>query len=163
MVSTVAMNTSIPQISSDLKFFTSQELADILKMNVQVIARKLQAGEMEGYKIGKDWRVSETQLLAFLARHTNATFQNSPEQKVVDNFIKDGRLVSIPTARNKRIMILKHLVSQLDASRIYPEAEINQFLKKYHEDVCTLRREFIANKLMVRKDGKYKVMSWNKD
>ena len=37
----------------ELKFYTSAEVADILKMNPQVIARKLQGGEMEGYKIGR--------------------------------------------------------------------------------------------------------------
>jgi excisionase family DNA binding protein len=52
-----------------LRFFTSGEVAGMLKMNSQVIARKLQAGELEGYKLGKDWRVSESQLLDFLERH----------------------------------------------------------------------------------------------
>ena len=39
------------------KFFTTNEIAEMLKMNVQVIARKLKYGELPGYKIGKDWRV----------------------------------------------------------------------------------------------------------
>jgi ArsR family transcriptional regulator, arsenate/arsenite/antimonite-responsive transcriptional repressor len=45
---------------------------------------------------------------------------------------------------------------------VYSESELNRFLARYHSDVCTLRREFIANKLMVRKDGSYKVVGWNR-
>jgi hypothetical protein len=58
--------------------------------------------------------------------------------------------------------VLKHLVARLDPHRTYTEEEINQFLAPINSDVCTLRREFIINKLMVRKAGKYKVVSWNR-
>lgn len=148
--------------ASSLKFFTSTEIAEILKMNPQVIARKLQAGEMEGYKLGKDWRVSEAQLMGFLERHSNKNAKSDPESRIVGNFLEDGKLKSIPAARGKRLPILKHLVSQLDPQKVYDESEINEFLKAYHSDVCTLRREFIMNKLMVRKNGKYKVVTWHK-
>lgn len=148
---------------SKLTFFTSTEVADILKMNPQVITRKLQAGEMEGYKLGKDWRVSEAQLLAFLERHSNKNASRSPEEKIVNTFFESGRLKSIPAARGKRLAVLKHLVSLLDSQKVYEEEEINKFLAAYHPDVCTLRREFIINKLMVRKDGKYKVIRWRQD
>ena len=60
------------------------------------------------------------------------------------------------------MLVLKHLVSKLDPNKVYPEPEINQFLLTFHSDVCTLRREFIINKLMVRKAGKYKVVNWRR-
>ncbi len=56
------------QANGEFAFFTSAEIAEILKMNPQVIARKLQAGEIEGYKLGKDWRVSKDQLLRYPTR-----------------------------------------------------------------------------------------------
>lgn len=140
----------------ELRFFTSTEVAEILKMHPQVITRKLQAGEIAGYKLGKDWRVSEAQLHEFLAKHSNQRPQG-PDARVVDTFIVNGKLESIPVQRSKRVAVLKFLVDQLDANRVYDESEINEFLSPYHSDVCTLRREFIINKLMVRKNGKYKV------
>lgn len=140
----------------ELRFFTSTEVAEILKMHPQVITRKLQAGEIAGYKLGKDWRVSEAQLHEFLAKHSNQRPQNA-DTRVVDTFIVNGKLKSIPVQRSKRVAVLKFLVDQLDANRVYDESEINEFLAPYHSDVCTLRREFIINKLMVRKNGKYKV------
>lgn len=148
-------------MSNDLTFYTATEIAGILKMNPQVIARKLQGGEIEGYKLGKDWRVSKEQLMRYLERHSNQKTAKSAESKSVQNFFEDGKLKTIPAARSKRIHILKHLVSKLDPQKVYTENEINSFLKPFHSDICTLRREMIINKLMIRKDGKYKVVGWN--
>ena len=157
------METTKTDEQSRLRFFTSVEVAEILKMNSQVITRKLQAGEIEGYKLGKDWRVSEVQLMEFLERHSNKRVKMTPDAKVVDNFFENGRLKSIPTTRSKRLLVLKHLVSKLDPNKVYDESEINQFILPFHSDVCTLRREFIINKLMVRKAGKYKVVNWRRE
>ena len=77
-------------------------------------------------------------------------------------FTEDGRLKTIPAARGKREQVLRFLVSQLEPNRIYTEKEMNEFISKFHSDVCTIRREFIINKLMVRNAGKYKVSSWNR-
>ncbi len=147
---------------SSLRFFTSSEVAGILKMNPQVIARKLLAGDLEGYKIGKDWRVSEAQLFAFLERHSNQKLASDQDSKIIQTFFKNGCLKSIPTVRNKRVVVLKYLVSKLDQHKVYSENDLNKFLVAFHPDVCTLRREFIMNKLMVRKSGNYKVIAWNR-
>ncbi len=147
---------------NELVFFTSAEIAGILKMHPQVIARKLQSGELEGYKLGKDWRVSKEQLLRYLDARSNQNAAKSPEAKVVGAFFENGKLKSIPAARSKRLHVLKHLVSKLDARKVYSEAEINDFLEPYHPDICTLRRELIVNKLMVRSGGKYKVVGWKR-
>jgi excisionase family DNA binding protein len=149
------MNTA-----QELTFFTSAEVAEILKMNPQVIARKLQNGELEGYKLGKDWRVSKQQLLQYLERHSNQKPPETQQAKTLRTFFEDGKLKALPAARGKRLHILKHLVAKLDVNRVYTEAEINTFLKPFHSDICTMRREMIMNKLMVRRSGKYKVVSW---
>ena len=149
-------------IDAHLRFFTSSEIAEILKMHPQVINRKLQAGEIEGYKLGKDWRVSEAQLRSYLELHSNQRSKQNPAEKTIDSFFEGEKLKSIPTTRTKRLHVLKHLVLKLDPNRVYSEDEINQFIAPIHSDVCTLRREFIINKLMVRKSGKYKVVSWNR-
>ncbi|MCP4901284.1 MAG: DUF2087 domain-containing protein [bacterium] len=143
-----------------LNLLTAGEVAETLKMNPQVVVRKLNAGEIEGYKLGKEWRVSEEQLLAYLHRHSNKNRQKDEKEKVVGNFIQDGRLKEIPATRSKRLVILKHLVGMLDSQKVYTEKEINEFLSTFHEDVCTLRREMIGTKLMVRSAGKYKRTTW---
>ncbi len=46
-------------------------MASLLKLNHQVLVRKLQAGEIPAYKIGKDWRIEEGELRAWLASVSN--------------------------------------------------------------------------------------------
>jgi excisionase family DNA binding protein len=153
------MNLS-DQNKGRLTLLTSQEVASILKMNPQVVARKLSSGELEGYKLGKEWRVSEDQLLQYLEKHKNTPSKNDKAAKTMRAFFKNGKLTAIPMQRSKRRHVLKFLVEQLSETEVYTEKEINDFIKQYHSDVCTIRREFIMNKLMVRKDGKYKRVSW---
>jgi excisionase family DNA binding protein len=137
-----------------MRFYSTAELADKLQMNIQVIARKLQSGEIEGYKIGKDWRIEEDAIQKWLQRISNE-FVMDPRQKVIGNFIKRGRLVQLPAQRKKRVYILEFLLEKFDANRTYDEAEVNDIIKQYYDDFCTVRREFIMEKMMTRKDGKY--------
>ncbi|GAB4323989.1 MAG: hypothetical protein Kow0074_16570 [Candidatus Zixiibacteriota bacterium] len=139
-------------------FLTSAEVAEVLKLNQQVVVRKLQTGEIPGYKIGKDWRVAEDQLVTWLEARSN---QNRPSfrQKVERAFFVDGKLTEIPAQRKKRVIILERLLREFETGRVYPESEVNQILGRFHSDVCTLRREFIMEKMMGRTNGKYARLS----
>ena len=77
-------------------------------------------------------------------------------QKILKSFIVKGRLVKIPEMLKKRRVILRWLVNQLDPVREYKEKEINVFLKEFHEDFATLRRELVDNQLMTRRDSIYR-------
>ncbi len=87
-------NPKFPE-GAKLRFFTSSEVAEILKMHPQVITRKLQAGDIAGYKLGKDWRVSEAQLMEFLERHSNK------ERKERDQDIARSEAQSDATPKKK--------------------------------------------------------------
>lgn len=141
-------------------FYTSAQVAEKLQFNQQVVVRKLQTGEIPGYKIGKDWRVSDLQLAAWLESRSN---QNRLDEraKAEKAFFKHGKLVEIPAHRKKRIYILERLLKEFDPVRVYPESEVNEILRRFHSDVCTLRREFILEKMMVRSGGKYKRSQFN--
>lgn len=76
-------------------------------------------------------------------------------RQVLATFVEQGRLNKIPQMRKKRMVILQWLVQQLETGRRYSEKEINAFLLQFHEDCATLRREFIASRLMQREDGVY--------
>jgi excisionase family DNA binding protein len=138
-----------------LKFYTTNEIAEMLKMNVQVIARKLQYGELPGYKIGKDWRVKESDLMEWLEKHSNK-YVMDPAQKIVDRFMKNGRFETLPVQRKKRKYILEYILKQFELNTVYTEKQVNEIITKYHDDYCWVRREFIAEKMMNRKDGKYR-------
>lgn len=137
-----------------MNFYSTADLAEKLGMNIQVLTRKLQSGEIEGYKIGKDWRIEEDAIQSWLERISNKTVWD-PREKIINNFVKRGRLVQMPAQRKKRIYILEFLLEKFDANRTYTEAEVNDIIQQYYDDFCTVRREFIMEKMMSRKDGKY--------
>jgi excisionase family DNA binding protein len=144
---------------SQIVLYTAGEVAELLRLNHQVVQRKLQAGEIPGYRIGREWRVEQSQLLEWLEKHSNQRRPLSSSRKVMRAFLDDdGRLRSIPTTSAKRAVILDYLADQLEADRTYRERELNAVLRRFHDDVATLRRELVGAKLLVRtRDGVYKL------
>jgi excisionase family DNA binding protein len=137
------------------EFFTTSELAKKLKMNVQVITRKVQSGEIEAYKIGKDWRIPEQSVHVWLERHSNQNGR-TPRQKVVSNFVKDEHIERLPAQRSKRKYLLEYLLAQFEPNKVYTEEEVNRTIGRFHEDFCTVRREFIVEGMMDRVEGRYR-------
>lgn len=41
------------------EFYTAQELADKLRVNIMTIYRYIKAGKLDAYKIGKDFRIDK--------------------------------------------------------------------------------------------------------
>lgn len=71
-------------------------------------------------------------------------------QHVLDSFFQDGRLKTIPAQRKKKRIVLQALAQQFELQRIYPESEVNAILARYHDDVCTLRRDLVGEGLLER-------------
>lgn len=77
------------------------------------------------------------------------------ERKVLRTYFDGDTLTRIPATRKKRDVVLKWLVNRFDPGVRYPEARVNEILKRHHPDCATLRREFIMTRLMQRKKGVY--------
>jgi hypothetical protein len=79
-----------------------------------------------------------------------------PEQaKVLRAFIRDGRLLSIPTARNKRLVVLDVLAQEFEPGRRYTEASVNLMLGRWHRDTAALRRYLVDEGFLDREDRVY--------
>lgn len=74
---------------------------------------------------------------------------------VLRAFITEGRLVSIPSARGKRRIILEHIVAGFEPGVRYPEREVDAVLRAWHPDYASLRRHLIDEDLMSRDNGVY--------
>lgn len=91
--------------------------------------------------------------------------QTTPEERKADRFsgavmsafFKEGKLVRIPAKKSKRMVVLERLLTDLKDKDVYHEREVNEIIRRYHDDVATIRREFIMNGYMTRKDGYYKL------
>jgi excisionase family DNA binding protein len=140
---------------TDLHLYTAAEVAEVLRMNPQVIQRKLQSGEIPGYRIGREWRVERAQLLGWLEAHSNQRTQNM--DGTAPFFDRDGRLKALPAPRKKRELVLRRLADEFQWERSYTEKDVNAVLRPFHDDVATLRRELVMNKLLIRTtNGVYK-------
>jgi hypothetical protein len=74
---------------------------------------------------------------------------------VLDAFVRDGRLVSIPTARAKRLIVLDHLAQQFEPGERYSEQMVNLILGRWHEDTAALRRYLVDEGFLDRADRQY--------
>ena len=77
------------------------------------------------------------------------------QARVLKNFISDNRLIKIPSSHKKLLVILEWLAQQFAFKIRYPEARVNQILKRFHPDCATLRRELIGNGFMQRQRNVY--------
>ena len=95
-------------------------------------------------------------------RELASTAQPSPEDdseeaRTLRAFFDGVRLKQIPAQRKKRVVILRHLLTQFAPDREYSEREINDALKVANEDFATLRRELVDYGFMTRDKGIYRV------
>jgi len=50
------------------EFYTAQELADKLQVNIMTIYRKIKAKQLKAYKIGKEFRIDKAEFNKFLEK-----------------------------------------------------------------------------------------------
>jgi ubiquinone/menaquinone biosynthesis C-methylase UbiE/predicted transcriptional regulator len=81
--------------------------------------------------------------------------KKSWKDKVLETFIVDGRLTHIPAKQKKRMVILEWLAEQFEPERQYSEPELNEVIKRYHEDTASLRRDLVGWRFMQREQGLY--------
>lgn len=48
------------------EFYTAQELADKLRVNIMTIYRYIKAGKLKAYKIGKDFRIEAKEFASLM-------------------------------------------------------------------------------------------------
>lgn len=77
------------------------------------------------------------------------------EQRILQTYIREGRLTQIPVGRKKLLTILKFLSEQFEFDVRYPEKRVNEMLKQFHEDYATLRRELVDFHYLEREKGIY--------
>ena len=78
-------------------------------------------------------------------------------EKVLKNHFEYGKLKTIPVQRKKRRIVLEKLAESFEEGRVYPEKEVNLVIAQFHDDFCTLRREMIAEGIMERDHGEYRL------
>ena len=140
---------------------TIPEVAERAGLPPRTAARalnRLAAGGLLDGDAGKGYRVRGETLRAAARRPASepagdiAALGEGPEAQVLRRFVRGGRLLSIPVARAKRLLVLAHLAGLFEPGRRYPEAEVNEALRAYHPDYATLRRYLVDEGFLDRGD-----------
>jgi len=75
--------------------------------------------------------------------------------RVLRAFLRDGRLVSIPAARPKRLVVLDWVAQRFEPGRRYSEQMVNLMLSHVHPDTAALRRYLVDEGILSRERGEY--------
>ncbi|CAM4062034.1 metalloregulator ArsR/SmtB family transcription factor [Paenibacillus alkaliterrae] len=89
--------------------------------------------------------------------HMEESYERLKIAVIKNFFTADGKLKHMPVQLKKKLIVLQHIVSRLTRGQRYTEKEINQFIKGFHDDFATIRREFIMHQLMFRENGIYEL------
>jgi hypothetical protein len=77
------------------------------------------------------------------------------QAKVLRAFVRDGRLISIPTSRAKRLILLNLMAAMFEPGLRYEEWEVNALLRRWHPDSAALRRYLVDEDFLGRDHGEY--------
>jgi len=145
--------------------YSVEELAAILDLSSATVSHHLQRlvkADLVQAKADQHYHIYSLQLQTLHDRAqqilSQDTLQDTIEdldldaydRKVLRDYMKDGRLRSIPIKKKKRDAILRYLLEKFEKERRYTEREVNEIIGAVHEDYATLRRELIDNRLMAR-------------
>lgn len=88
-------------------------------------------------------------------RSTEHEGEPAERRKVLDAFVKDGRITSVPVAHGKRLVVLDWLVQAFEPGRRYSERDVNDILAVRHPDTAAFRRYLVDEGFLDRAAGEY--------
>jgi DNA-binding transcriptional ArsR family regulator len=144
---------------------TVNQVAERLRMKPTEVAHHLEVLVAAGlaHPEGNVYRL-DSQALEKLTRRVLAQSHPPAPEYEGDEFTvktfrtyisRDGTLKSIPTQHKKLMVILIHLAKHFEPGVQYPENQVNQTLRRFHEDTAALRRYMVDNGLLKREKGIY--------
>ena len=75
-------------------------------------------------------------------------------ERVLDTFMKDGKITQIPRQPVKRRVLLDLLAQQFEPGVQYTERQVNDTLVRFHPDTAALRRYLVDEEFMERDSSK---------
>jgi hypothetical protein len=122
------------------------------KTAAKALSRLVAGGLVEGGS-GEGYRVRQ-ETLREAVRPPAGESEPAEESgnEVLRRFIHKGRLLAMPAAHSKRLVVLDHLAGLFEPGRRYPEPEVNELLGRYHPDYAMLRRYLVDDGFLDRAD-----------
>lgn len=115
---------------------------------------------LDHYFIRSSAGATEELIYRYSNREGGEAVENESRQRVRETVLNsfyaaDGKLKNIPAQLKKKLIVLEHMAQQLENGKLYSEKEVNAFIRQYHDDFATIRREFIMHHFMYREKEVY--------
>jgi hypothetical protein len=140
---------------------TVDEIADRSSLDATAVQaalpRLIGAGlvtQGDGFQVSRD--ILRAAALLRPERERGASDATPDEQRILRNFIVDGRLVRLPARQAQILVVLGYVARRFDESRSYEEREVNELLRDLYDDTASLRRYLVDEGLLEREAGVYR-------
>lgn len=90
-----------------------------------------------------------------LATLVDDTAVDAWEQKVLHTFLDGDQVKAIPSQYKKQRVLLTWMVEKFEPGMRYEEREVNEIIKRYHDDYAWFRRALVDHQFMTREKGIY--------
>ena len=77
------------------------------------------------------------------------------DARILRRYLRGGRLTQIPSQLSRRRVVLDRLSQEFDVGSRYSERQVNAILRRFHEDVASLRRFLVDEGFLDRAAGEY--------
>jgi len=77
------------------------------------------------------------------------------EEAVLRSYFRGGKLREIPAKHQKRTIVLSRLALEFEVGVRYTEREVNETLRRFHDDYVSVRRYLVDDRFLSRERGEY--------
>lgn len=141
--------------AADLQRATGLDARRTMKAVTRLVDSGLVAQDAHGYRVLEEEIRRSAREAAPEDDDEHAEEPDAERARVLRAFVRDGRLVSIPANRAKRLHVLDVLVQVFEPGVRYTEKRVNLELGKWHADVSSLRRHLVDEGFLEREpDGR---------
>jgi hypothetical protein len=156
-LATVGAIARHPATSAELAALVGRPAAEVLRTLAPLVQAGLVRREGPSYHLDvQAWRAVAQDLPRSAPPSPRVAFGMTDEEAdLLGRFFVGERLVEVPAARGKRLVVLERLALEFEPGRRYPEAEVNALLGRFHADHATLRRLLVDEGFLDRSAGEY--------
>jgi hypothetical protein len=146
-----------PGQTSDLSARSGRSDDEVRRTLGVLVQSGLVAREGETYHLDvAAWRELAKSLPQTAAPSQRVAFgMTDDEAQILGRFFRGDRLVEIPAQQAKRRVVLERLALEFEPGVRFSEAEVNEVLRRVHDDHATLRRLLVDEGLFDRAAGEY--------
>lgn len=135
------------------------ELAEVSVAEVGKALRRLREGQLVSggnhELTAHPERFKEAMRQAATEKPVEVLHADPQRNALLTSVFRDGRIRVMPEAPAKVRIVLEHLVENFEPGVQYSEPQVNQVLKRFHDDHAALRRYLVDAQLLSRAEGRY--------